>query len=1011
MVVAVNPLPVHAQPVPASGTGVVEGRVFDAQTGMALTNARISVDDGEAETTADENGRFRLRGVGAGRVTVTAAYVGYGRKSAQVDVPPDGVVRQEFDLALSNRAGASNQESVVELEAFTIVEQREVTAQALAMNEQRSAPNIKNVVALDEYGDLGQENVGDFLRFLPGITIGSAGLTASEISVRGMPSDTTQLMVDGVLVQGAETGRVVPPHVVSLGNVSRVEVTKVPTPDTPASGLGGTVNLKRRSAFELPEAVFTYQIYQLLNTDSGITFGGGPPGMLPGVSPKYHEPSWSVAYLNPLTENFGVTGSGGFTWRKQGLRGRNQTPTWNLVDGFQRQSQHTHIRSIVETNTAQIGFDLRIKEKHTLAFNYEYKDRWVMVPRDQLVINFGTGATGNATQTQGAANGVGTATMGGGSNQKTTNHNRIASLRYVFRHEDWELSANVARSTYSLRAQDMENGHFNNVSSTISNLVIRGEGIGVDGSAIPTIFTARDRAGQTVNIYDGAAYTINSATSNKRDTENETLQARVDLKREFDDFSLQLGAMLNQQDRDHRARSRTFTFRPNGSTNAADRLAGRFDVFDPVYNAATQSVNGVQANWISVAKAYELFQQNPDWWVENLATSHTNVVNNSTRLVEEISAFYLRADYRALANKLWLVAGVRYEGTMTEGWGALNDPNARYVKDASGAIVRDGGGQPVFITADALERARQQYQERGAYNKRRYDGLYPSFNGTYNLTDDLLLRVGYARTIGRPNLSFIIPGISIPEEDAVSPRTFTAVNTSLRPWTGDNYDLSLESYQIKGGFGSVSLFQKEIKGFFNVVTTELTPALAADFGIPDGTYDRGDLLSTRTNGGDASIRGIEFMYRQRLQFLPWAFGRSLQVFVNATRLKLSGDREADFGSFTPSNFAWGVSFIRPRYSVKFTSSYQGEIRRELATVSAANGIPADTYNYDGSRERLSVSAEYSFFKQLSVYASWANIGGLDLVNRRYAPSTPEYARQASFTEAGSLLTLGIKGEF
>lgn len=997
----------------AQGTqrGSIEGRVTNAASGVALANARVSVEGAEIEATTDESGRFRLNGIPSGRTNVAVSYVGYDRKVVPVEVLAGGVVKSDFALSLSGRAGVSSEDESVELDAFTVVEQREITAQAVAMNEQRMAPNIMNVVALDEYGDLGQENVGDFLRFLPGLTIGSSGLTASEISVRGLPSNTTQLMVDGNLVQGAETGRVVPPHVVSLGNVSRVEVTKVPTPDTPASGLGGTVNLKRRSAFELNRPKFTYQIYQWINTDSGITLGGGPPGMLPGVSPSYHEPSWSLSYLHPVTENFGVTASAGFTWRKHGLRGRNQTPIWNLVDGFQRQSQHTHIRSIVETNTAQVGFDWRIKGKHTVSFNYEYKDRWVMVPRDQLVVNYGSGATGDASHTQGAANGVGTVTMGGGSNQKTTNHNRIANLRYVFRHDDWEIAASVARSTYSLRAQDLENGHFNNVSANITNLVIRGDGIGVDGSAIPTSFSATDRSGRAVDIYDGANYVINSANSSKRDTENETLQARLDVRRDLGRFSLRAGAMLNRQDRDHRLQSRPFAFRPNGSAAAADRLAGNFDVFDEVYNASTLSVNGVPANWISVLKAYELYEQHPDWWVENLVSSHTNLVNNSTRLVEEISALYLRADYRSPSRKLWLVAGVRYEDTMTEGWGRLNDPNARYVKDANGNIVRNSAGQPIFISSDPLERARQQFQERGAYNKRSYDGFYPSFNATYNLTDDLLLRAGYARTIGRPNLSFIIPGTTIPEEDAPSPRTFTVVNTALKPWTGDNYDLSLESYQIEGGFGSVSVFQKDITNFFNVVTTELTPELAEAYGIPAGSYDPGDLVSTRTNGGDATIRGIEFMYRQRLLFLPWEYGRSLQVFVNATKLKLSGDRTADFGGFTPSTYAWGISLVRPKYSLKFTSTYQGEIRRALQSVSAVNGIPADTYNYDGARERLSLSGEYSFTKWLSIYATLSNIGGLDVVNKRYAPDTPEYARQASLSELGSLLTFGIKGEF
>lgn len=992
-------------------SGAIEGRVVGAATGAGLGNARVVVEGTDIETSTDRDGHFRLRGLAPGKAMLTVSYVGYERQKVDVDVVANTTAQREIELLLSGRAGGAAAETPVRLAEFTVVEQREITAQALAMNEQRAAPNLTSVVALDEYGDLGLENVGDFLRFLPGLTVGSAGLTASEISVRGLPSETTQVMVDGNVVTSSEAGRVVPPHIVSLANVNRAEVTKVPTPDAPAGGLGGTVNLKRRNAFERKSPLLSYSVYQLLNTDSGITFGGGPRGQLPGVSPRYHEPSWTLTYILPVSDRFGLTAGVGSTWRKRGQDGRNETPTWNLVSLFQRASQYSHLRSIVKTRTGQVGGDWRVGPRDTLSANFEYKDRWVMVPRDVLAINYGTGAVGDATYVQGAATAVGSVTMGGASNQLTNNVNRIGSLRYVHRGDGWELTASGAVSAAASRTRDMGNGHFNSVVATLSNLVIRGEGIGENGATIPTRYRVTDRAGQRLNLLDGANYTINTAASNESDSESESVQARVDLQRDFRGFSLRIGAAFNRQDRDRQAGGVTYNFQPNGSAAAADRLAGKFDVFDRAYNASTFTFYGEPGNWISVAKGYDLYRQHPDWWVESPVTSYINRVNGSTLLREDIAAAYLRADVNLLANRLRWVVGARYEETTTEGWGPLNDPTARYVRDAAGNIVRTSAGQPVFRSSDALVRAQQQYQERGARASRRYGGLYPSLNGTYQFSDALLLRVGYARTIGRPNLSFIIPGVTIPDSESASPRTFSVVNTGLRPWQAQNYDLSLESYEFKGGFGSIGVFQKDITDFFNLVTTELTPDLAAQYGIPAGEVAPGDLLATRTNGGSARIRGLEFMYRQKLQFLPWGFGRSLQVFVNANKLKLDGDRESDFGSFTPSNWAWGISLIRPRYSIKFNASYQGEIRRTLVAASAANGIPANTYNYQGERRRLSLSAEYSLSRRFSLFGSWADIGGLDSYSRRYAPGTPGYARISNFAELGSTLTVGIKGDF
>ena len=53
----------------------------------------------------------------------------------------------------------------------------------------------------------------------------------------------------------------------------------------------------------------------------------------------------------------------------------------------------------------------------------------------------------------------------------------------------------------------------------------------------------------------------------------------------------------------------------------------------------------------------------------------------------------------------------------------------------------------------------------------------------------------------------------------------TVINSGLNPWSADNYDLSFEAYNIKGGTVSLSLFRKNLKNFF---TTVRTPATAAD---------------------------------------------------------------------------------------------------------------------------------------------------------------------------------------
>ena len=59
-------------------------------------------------------------------------------------------------------------------------------------------------------------------------------------------------------------------------------------------------------------------------------------------------------------------------------------------------------------------------------------------------------------------------------------------------------------------------------------------------------------------------------------------------------------------------------------------------------------------------------------------------------------------------------------------------------------------------------------------------------------------------------------------------------NTGLRPWKGDNYDLSLEYYTANGGLISGGVFMKEVTGFFGsqvkIATEEDLEALGLDPG-------------------------------------------------------------------------------------------------------------------------------------------------------------------------------------
>ena len=167
-------------------------------------------------------------------------------------------------------------------------------------------------------------------------------------------------------------------------------------------------------------------------------------------------------------------------------------------------------------------------------------------------------------------------------------------------------------------------------------------------------------------------------------------------------------------------------------------------------------------------------------------------------------------------------------------------------------------------------------------------------------------------------------------------------------------------------------------------------------------------IVTRKNAGDAQIDGFEFSYRQSLTFLPtWA--RGFQVFVNATRLRLTGSNTADFTGFNPKTFAGGINFARGRVTIKTTLSYLGDIRTSAVAASAT--IPANTFTYQRERTRIGINATYSLGRRYSIYASLVDFGGFKNVLQRYSPSTPDYARPTRWQELGFYTNTGIRGTF
>jgi TonB-dependent receptor len=309
------------------------------------------------------------------------------------------------------------------------------------------------------------------------------------------------------------------------------------------------------------------------------------------------------------------------------------------------------------------------------------------------------------------------------------------------------------------------------------------------------------------------------------------------------------------------------------------------------------------------------------------------------------------------------------------------------------------------VTTNALETAKLRYTERGAEATRSYSDYYPSFNTTFYVTENLVARAAYAKTLGRPNLSEVIPGITVSDPSAAV-RTASIVNSGLDPWSADNFDLSFEAYGIKGAVVSLGLFKKDIKNFFVQTRFPATLAQLESFGLNDDYRDYE--IITKTNGGSASVEGYEVSWRQVLYFLPsWAKGFS--TFANATISRVDGPNALDFTPFAHKNINWGLSYARRGFSFKFNMAYAYKVTG--AAVAASATVPAGTRSYVAPQMTQDWSFEYRFAKRFTVYGSARNFNGANKRTERWGPGAPEWTRPQSYQNFGTMVTVGLRSQF
>ncbi|WP_414661604.1 TonB-dependent receptor [Horticoccus sp. 23ND18S-11] len=944
----------------------LSGNISNLGTGNLLEGARVEIPALNLVALTDNTGRYVLTSVPAGTHEVIVTYVGLDTTRATLSVTADQTAVRNFDLTTG----------VYKLEAFTVAGERE--GGAAAITAQRNAPNTKNVVAMDSYGNLPNMSASELAILLPGVT---AALNLENgidgFTVRGMGPTLNNITLDGAMLstQGAmaRQGRI---NNLTGAMFEGLELTKGHTPDKGADSLGGTINLKSRSPLSQREkrrvtynfAVrwappFTEQIplrephrsHPLLNIGYTEVFDvfGGSRNLGVAVNTFYSE---NVGASHSTTRDFeNTTRTPAFLW------------DYNTFDQYNNRKQAS----------VNLKADYRLSPATKLTFNAVYNDANEMGKlrfttrafTNQVVGTTGTagilpGYTDRVTQVrQSTASNFDVATMGPNNFFLRMRHLDLGA-EHVWGRVQVDYGA-LYSATHINNGSGNDGGIFTMRVNNIGWILDRTQ------SDLYPRFT--QTAGPDITRAEN--YRLNGFFQNNNiDNDHEVREARANVK--FDVPTLRTffktGVHWREQFAHDFNRNRRWSYL--GTTLPAD--------------ASIRRVNSAKTGLVvPFWYAGQLFDDrnpiNPALWNEDRYWGQMLRFTGTRRVTESVTAGYAMAQGRV--KNTGFLAGVRVEETETNSWG--------WVRARTPSSVADQQRDPIGSALKDYGNTRRELQ--GSYNQ-----SFPSVHLTQDLSPHWKARLSWSTSFGRPPMTSLLPNESINE----AAQTLTVNNPSLLPQVAQNWDTSLEYYFEPVGSVSVGWFRKRISDFIVSGIASGTIGTGTDNGYA-GEYG-GFTRLTSANAGTAYVQGFEVSYQQQFTSLP-GFLKGLGLTANVSALEAHGDyggrgrRDTrDVEGFV-SRIANGSVFWRHRgFTSRVIVNYTGESITEFT-----EGSPARS-RYLAPRTVINVSLGYQWRPAVSF--------SIDVNNLTNAPQSayrgiPDQMQFKLF--GGTTVTAGINGRF
>jgi TonB-dependent receptor len=1024
-----SPFVAHAQ----QATGDITGRVLNQATGRYLANAVVSVDGTTIRALTDDLGVYRITSLAAGTYTVRAAYIDLDSAASTVTVAVGETATADFNLT----------SEVYVMEAFTVSGEREGAAKAL--QDQRYAQSMINVVASDSFGNMVDGNIGELMKKLPGVAIDYSGEDPGAMRIRGMDPSLASITVDGnpIASNGGSTSRAFDLGSFAVQNIEVIELNFAPTPDQPANSMGGSVNFKTRNAFAQKGRRIRIDGNLSLNT-SALDFSKTPGGertpdrkLKPGLMFAYSEAfgekrpigiSLVANFYQRYRYNNDYTLPSGYTYDPNAL-----LETGGIVNadmqGTISSVQWREAGAASERRNLAINLDWKVSDNTVLFLRTAYtQDIDNGRYEHQFRVNAGTHMEGSNF-----SNIIGNSSNVAVTNRTINRDTTLWNVNFGAEHKFGNLTIDYDIYASQSQSEPAPSTYFEiQYGLKAINMSVRGVSGNATGEVVQT------GGPDYLDISNYSELTLFNNYTWGRDTQ---MGAKINVKKPLSVFGVPVlvkaGASFNQQGRDNQLHYRQYKMTGNSSLSAfataAEPTLPQFT--DPYYRDSWGgSFNIPIPLWLNTYYVYDYFLANQDKFYRYQTDVESNgrninqseyarVKNGDKNTTENTIAGYLMGTVNI--SKLTVLAGVRYELTQLTGKGYAFDSSADPF--ASGHMydtVRE------LINGDPNPRYQWNVPGSPNYNpfelsdllftwktrKKDYTGIFPNLQLKYEITPNFALRAAYTTSMGRPNYNDVLFA-----EDTIfdNYNMIRRPNTNLKPQTSDLYQVRLEYYFKK--FGSVTLtgfYQPYRNYIYNVVYYE------PYFNLANETEEMWK-VETKENVGKGRNYGIELSYQQRLGFIASWLDRvefyAMFSYADPTAkypkrsgyIETSGEAtEEQIEAYMNSELVMTkipLNNIKKRYAAA-SLTYKGP--RLFASVTAnwtakyARSINLTSLEQTDYAEniRLDLSLGYKLSRHWESYFDWRNF--TDVPDERSI-----FDRTGGYYTSGMVMNVGVRANF